>query len=134
MVFLDKLFRWKKKPFKPAQVSASQKLQSGKEKMDKVEARGTGQYAHMLRRPHISEKVSGLGELNQYAFEVEPSSSKPEIARAIRDLYGLAPEQVNIVNMGGRQVRFGRTRGATKGWKKAIVTLPAGKSIDVYKK
>lgn len=134
MSFIDKLFRWKKKPFKPAQISASQKLQSGKEKMDKVEARGTGKYAHVLVRPHTSEKAVALGALNQYVFEVATQATKHEVASAIRDLYGVTPAAVNLINVRGKQTRFGRTQGETKAWKKAIITLPEGKTIDVYKK
>lgn len=138
MSFLDKVFRWKKKPFgeggKPAQTSAPQKFQSGKDKMDKAESHGTGKYAHVLLRPHTSEKAVSQGAQNQYVFEVAPQSSKDQVVSAIGDLYGIVPEQVNIVNMGGKQTRFGKTQGATKSWKKAIITLPSGKTIDVYKK
>lgn len=134
MAFLDKLFRWKKKPFGPAKTSDSQKLQSGKEKTDNVEQHGTGQFAHVLVRPHISEKSSGLQSANQYIFEVGLSASKGEVSRAIEDLFGVRPVAVNITRMSGKLVRFGRSGGRTKGWKKAIITLPEGKAIDVYKK
>lgn len=132
MSFLDKVFRWKKKPFKSAHPSKAD--QSGKEETERIESRGTGKYADVLLRPHISEKSSASAALNQYVFEVSLRTSKHEVAAAINDLYGILPEAVNIINMLGKRVRFGRTQGETKGWKKAIVTLPKGKSIDVYKK
>lgn len=130
MSFVDKLFRWKKKPFRTeaARVTKEPKVT----KVD--EPRGTGKYAHVLLRPHTSEKAVGLAALNQYVFEVNPAVKKQEVDAAIRDLYGVAPLSVNMVNMQGKAVRFGRATGATKGWKKAIITLPPGKTIDVYKK
>ena len=135
MSFIDKLFRWKKKPFKSAHPPLREGGdQSGKEKIDKIESHGTGKYAHVLLRPHTSEKAVSLGVLNQYVFEVAPQTTKQEITFAIFDLYGVTPEAVNLINISGKQIRFGRSQGKTKAWKKAIVTLPEGKTIDVYKK
>lgn len=131
---MDKLFRWKKKPFKPAQISAEQKLQSGKDKAERAEAHGSGKYAHIIVRPHTSEKSAGGQALNQYVFEVVPVATKREIARAVQDIYGVSPNSVHVINMRGKYARFGRTSGTTRAWKKAIITLPEGKSIDVYKK
>ena len=47
-------------------------------------------------------------------------------------MYGITPVSVNIQNVRGKRVRFGRVRGKRKDWKKAIVTLPEGKTINVY--
>lgn len=135
MAFLDKLFRWKKKPFSAKGGSAYGGKEAAKVTEDRAVAeRGTGQYAHVLVRPHTSEQAVALGALNQYVFEIAVGATKHEVASAIRDLYGVIPEAVNIMNVGGKQIRFGRTQGRTKGWRKAIVTLPEGKTIDVYKK
>lgn len=139
MAFIDKLFRWKKKPFgdskkvEPAQISVAQKLQSGKLKKE-GDPHGSGCLAHIIIRPHVSEKASELQKLNRYVFEVDSAANKHDIALAIRDLYGIKPLSITIVNKKSRQIRFGRSAGATKAWKKAMVTLPAGKTIDVYKK
>src|SRR3989338_7071652 len=141
MAFLDKLFRWKKKPF--TEVGKEQKAKSKERELAAESSKpsalspapqGSGQYAHVLLRPHISEKAAGLEYMSQYVFEVNPSATKMEIMRAVKDLYGVAPEAVNIVNMRGKYTRFGRTSGSTRAWKKAMITLPEGKSIDVYKK
>lgn len=138
MAFLDKLFKFKKKPFggtKPAQVSVAKKSQLSKPKKEKEEeAHGSGKLAHVIIRPHISEKSSTLQVLNKYIFEVNPYTTKHEVKRAIKDLYGVLPTIVKMINIRGKQLRFGKTSGQTKRWKKAIVTLPAGKTIDVYKK
>ena len=134
MTFLDKLFRFKRKPFGEVKKKEEDIKLVGKEAKGEPEAQGTGAYAHVLIRPHISEKSSNLGALNQYVFEVNPSATKLEVACAIKDLYGVRPSAVRTIQLSGKQLRFGKTAGATKAWKKAIVTLPAGKTIDVYKK
>lgn len=139
MAFLDKLFRWKKKPFGGGEADTQgQSLRTRtvlEDKPKKVEEpRGSGRLAHVIVRPHISERSSVLQESNQYVFEVGPRVNKDEMRRAVEDLYGVQPTAVKIMNIRGKNLRFGRTPGQTKKWKKAIVTLPAGRTIDVYKK
>lgn len=85
-----------------------------------------------LIKPIITEKASSLGVYNQYVFEVAPKSNKVEIKKAIENLYGVRPLKVNIINMRGKIVRYGRNFGRTRNWKKAIVTLRSGDKIDVY--
>ena len=133
MAFLDKLFRFKKKPFGGGKKSEDAKP-AEKGARAESETHGTGAYAHVLLRPHISEKSSNLVALNQYVFEVDPSVSKPDIVCAVKDLYGVRPSAVRTSRSCGKHLRFGKTEGTTKAWKRAIVTLPEGKSIDVYKK
>ena len=134
MTFLDKLFRFKRKPFGEGKKKAEDIKLAGQEAKGEPEAQGTGAYAHVLIRPHISEKSSNLGALNQYVFEIDPRVSKSHVACAVYDLYGVHPSAVRTIRLSGKQLRFGKTAGTTKAWKKAIITLPKGKSIDVYKK
>ena len=58
--------------------------------------------------------------------------NKIDVKKAIRTIYEVDPIKVNILNLSGRKVRYGKTRGKTKRWKKAIVTLKKGDSIEVY--
>lgn len=132
MAFLDKFFRWKKKPFREEAPKDSKEPKAAKDGAES--AHGSGKYAHIIVRPHTSEKSAGGQELNQYVFEVVPFATKREIARAVNDIYGVSPDSVNVINMRGKYARFGRTSGTTRAWKKAIITLPEGRSIDVYKK
>ena len=135
MAFIDKLFRFKKKHFGGVKKAEDAKpVEAAKGVKGESEAHGTGAYAHVLIRPHISEKSSNLLAFNQYVFEVNPSATKSEVACAIKDLYGVRPSAVRTIRLSGKQLRFGKTAGTTKAWKKAIITLPKGKSIDVYKK
>jgi len=85
-----------------------------------------------LVRPIMTEKVSGLGTQNQYVFEVESRTNKVEIKKAIQNIYNVKVQKVNIINICGRTVRYGRNYGRTKNWKKAIVILEAGEKIGIY--
>jgi len=82
--------------------------------------------------PHVTEKSSPGRGTGKYIFRVRWGATKGEIRYAIWAQYGIRPTHIAVILMQGKRVRFGRTRGATKRWKKAIVTLPKGKTIDVY--
>ena len=86
----------------------------------------------ILVKPLITEKASELGALNKYAFAVNPKMNKIEIKKAIKTVYNVEPISVNILNFSGKKVRYGRVQGRTKAWKKAIVTLKPGDTIEVY--
>lgn len=97
--------------------------------------RSGGQFAESHRvivRPLITEKATHLGKENQYAFVVARQANKIAVARAIQALYSVKPSAVNIINSSGKHKRTGRIVGRRKNWKKAIVTLPKGKSIQIY--
>ncbi len=92
-----------------------------------------GQRAYrILCRPLVTEKASIIAAEGKYVFEVSSQANKVEIAKAIFDLYGIKPIKVNIIKTKGKRVRSGRVSGRRKNRKKAIVTLPKGKSINVY--
>lgn len=85
----------------------------------------------VLLRPIITEKSGVLESQNKYVFEVSLKANKIDIARAVESRYGVKPTAVNIINRVGKTVRHGRSVGARKDWKKAIIALPAGKSIKI---
>ena len=89
-------------------------------------------YYDVLRRPHVTEKTANLQELrNAYAFEVARTANKAEVKKAVETLFSVKVEKVNIINHGGKVRRqFGR-QGRTSPWKKAVVTLSAGQTIEV---
>lgn len=91
-----------------------------------------GQAYRLLVRPLVTEKASIMGSENKYLFEVSKEANKVEIAKAIDDTYGVKPIAVNIINVLGKKTRYGKIKGQRKDWKKAIVQLPAGKTIKVY--
>jgi large subunit ribosomal protein L23 len=86
----------------------------------------------VLLRPLLTEKGSHLGIENKYLFEVGYNTNKIEISHAVENVYGVKPVKVNIVKMAGKIVRRGKYEGRRKNWKKAIVTLPKGKTIQIY--
>ena len=102
------------------------------EKKKGVQKLDTKNAPKVLIRPIISEKATALGINNQYIFEVSRRANKIEVKKAIHHLYGVRPFKVNITNLKGRQVRYGKNEGRTKNWKKAIITLRHGDKIDIY--
>jgi len=89
-------------------------------------------YFHLIRRPLMTEKSSTLQDLNnQYVFEVAPVANKSEIKKAVEVLFSVKVSRVNIINLPGKIRRtFGRP-GMSSGWKKAVVTLKKGDTIEI---
>lgn len=86
----------------------------------------------VIVQPLISEKAAGLAGANQYVFIVRKGANRQQVCTAIKSMYGVSPLGVNILNVRGKKVRFGRKEGTRSDWKKAIVTLPIGQTINVH--
>jgi len=86
----------------------------------------------ILRRPVITEKSTMLGDRGQYVFEVAGDANKIEVKRAVEEVFKVDVRGVNILHMHGKMRRMGRSRGMTRPWKKAIVTLKAGDRIELF--
>lgn len=87
----------------------------------------------VIRRPLFTEKSTRLQELaNQYAFAVDPGANKREIADAVEKLFDVEVVAVRTQNHMGKVRRMGRFAGRTRDWKKAIVTLAEGDTIELY--
>lgn len=85
----------------------------------------------ILKSPQITEKASNLEENNQYVFKVFSTSTKSEIKKAVKEYYGVEAIDVKIINVKPKKKRLGRTTGFQKGYKKAIVKLKKGSTIEV---
>jgi large subunit ribosomal protein L23 len=82
-------------------------------------------------RPLLTERSTVLKEkYNQYVFETSLDASKPDIKRAIEELFKVKVESVRTMTVGGKFRRYGRGGGMRPDWKKAIVTLKTGQKID----
>jgi large subunit ribosomal protein L23 len=81
--------------------------------------------------PVITEKSQRISEANQVVFRVRGDASKPEIKQAIEGLFNVKVTAVNTLNVKGKVKRFRGTVGRRSDWKKAVVTLAEGQSIDV---
>ncbi len=91
----------------------------------------------IIIKPIITEKMTHLGEkLNRYGFMVDRRANKLQIMQAIKDLYGVDVAAVNTMVFSGKnKSRFTKTgviSGRTNTYKKAIVTLAKGETIDFY--
>ena len=79
----------------------------------------------IIVRPIITENSMMMIEAKKYVFEVAKDATKPEIAKAVAEMFGVEVDCVNTINMKKKPKRMGYNRGYTKAWKKAIVTLTA---------
>jgi large subunit ribosomal protein L23 len=89
---------------------------------------------HMYRTllsPLVTEKATALSEKGQVTFKVALDASKPEIAAAVEGLFGVKVLAVNTVLMKGKAKRFKGRPGQRSDWKKAMVRLAPGQSIDL---
>lgn len=85
----------------------------------------------IIREPVLTEKGDRAQMNNQYIFYVSRDANKVEIAQAVKELYGVKPTSVNVINTKGKSVRFGRLQGTRKDRKKAVVTLKQGDTISI---
>ncbi len=81
--------------------------------------------------PFITEKSSFLAGDNKYVFLVTAKANKPEIKKAILNLYNVSPISVHVVNMKGKSVHRGKMVGKRQDFRKAIVTLRKEDKIDL---
>jgi large subunit ribosomal protein L23 len=87
----------------------------------------------IILKPIITEKsMDGISN-KKYTFEVASNATKPEIAKAVEELFGVEVAKVNTINMKKKPKRLGYHFGYTSEWKKAIVTLTASsKEIEFF--
>ena len=88
----------------------------------------------IIRRPlMLTEKGNRLQEEdNQYLFEVASDANKPQIRNAIETLFNVKVEKVRTLLVRGRMRRMGRGHAKTRNWKKAVVSLKSGETIDFF--
>jgi large subunit ribosomal protein L23 len=90
----------------------------------------------ILRRPVITEKTSfQSGMLNQYVFEVDRRANKAQVKEAVETLFDVTVVRVNIMNVPAKRSRRARSRRLLvrrSSYKKAMVTLAPGDTIDVF--
>lgn len=87
--------------------------------------------ANILLSPHVTEKATMVGEgSNQYVFKVLKNANKREIKTAVEKMFNVQVASVSVLNVKGKNKRFGQQMGRRKDWKKAYVRLAAGHDID----
>lgn len=85
----------------------------------------------VIKRILVTEKSTVARDAsNKYFFEVDPKANKVEITSAVEKLFKVKVVDVRVMHVLGKKKRVGRTIGQKSSWKKAIVTLAAGSSIE----
>ncbi|MFH1286481.1 MAG: 50S ribosomal protein L23 [Candidatus Magasanikbacteria bacterium] len=118
---------------KAPKAQSKSKTENVEKKKVGVAAKATYGKAHrVLVSPLVSEKAAVAEAEGKYTFMVDPAASKTEIKKAIKSVYGTTPQKVRVMNIEGKRVRFGSQFGRRKDWKKAVVTMPKGKTISIH--
>ncbi|KAF5042556.1 50S ribosomal protein L23 [anaerobic digester metagenome] len=91
----------------------------------------------IIIKPVVPEKMTLLGEkLQRYGFIVQKSANKLQIKKAVEEIYGVEVTEVNTMNYDGkaksRFTKAGLLTGRSNSYKKAIITLAEGETIDFY--
>jgi len=86
----------------------------------------------ILIRPLITERSTALMEEGKYVFVVAKAANKIQIAQAVAEIFKVKVEAVNTVNVKGKVKRVGRNLGKRSDYKKAIVKLAAGETIQFF--
>ncbi len=85
----------------------------------------------VLLRPHLTEKTSSGAEKNKYVFVVSKDTNRIEVKKAVEARYQVEVARVNVVNTQGKERKRGRQVGWRPGYKKAVVTLEEGQTIEI---
>jgi len=86
----------------------------------------------VLLAPVVSEKSYSLIEDNKYSFRVHPEAHKTQVRQAVEQLFDVKVASVNIIKVKSKPKRRNFIEGRRPGWKKAIVRLAPGDSIDIF--
>ena len=118
----------------PAQKKEKKIAASKTDAQIKVARKASGQAGRILNQARVTEKASNLAQINQYVFDVIVTANKNEISRAVEGYYGVDVVGVNVLNIAGKRRR--RAKGIAVGldYRKAIVTVKKGQSIEIMPK
>ena len=86
----------------------------------------------ILIRPLVTEHTTDLMQDGKFVFVVDKRANKIQIAQAVKEIFNVTVENVNTMNVKGKTKRRGRTVGRTNSYKKAIVKLKAGDTIELF--
>jgi large subunit ribosomal protein L23 len=89
-------------------------------------------YSDILIQPVVTEKANALREQNKYVFIVHPSATKTEIKEAVAKLFNVKVVDCTTINVMGKQKRLRGKPGRTSSFKKAIVRVAAGETIQAF--
>ncbi len=99
--------------------------------MTAVKKYNAEQLMNVVLAPVVSEKSTFVADKNrQYVFRVDDRATKPEIKAAIELMFKTKVDDVTVLNVRGKDRRFGRLSGRRRSWKKAYVRLAEGQEIN----
>jgi large subunit ribosomal protein L23 len=88
--------------------------------------------SQVVLAPIVSEKSYAASTRGTYTFKVHPDSHKTQIRQAIEELFDVKVTRVNVIKVQPKPKRRGLYRGTRPGWKKAVVQLRAGDTIEIF--
>ena len=88
--------------------------------------------AQVLIEPVVSEKSYHQITENRYTFKVHKDAHKTQIRQAVEEMFDVKVERVNVIKVQAKPKRRGTFRGTRPGWKKAVVQLRAGDTIEIF--
>jgi large subunit ribosomal protein L23 len=86
----------------------------------------------VLLAPVVSEKSYSLIDDRKYSFKIHPDAHKTQVRQAVEELFDVKVERVNIVKVQAKPKRRGVNKGIRPGWKKAIVQVAEGQTIEIF--
>jgi large subunit ribosomal protein L23 len=86
----------------------------------------------ILLAPVVSEKSYNLIEQGKYVFRIHPDAHRTQVRQAVEQLFDVHVEGVNISKVQAKPKRRGLSKGVKPGWKKAIVQLREGETIEIF--
>ena len=88
--------------------------------------------SQVILAPIVSEKSYASSTRGSYAFRVHADAHKTQIRQAVEELFNVHVERVNVIQVRSKPKRRGLVKGRKPGWKKAIVQIKAGESIEIF--
>jgi large subunit ribosomal protein L23 len=86
----------------------------------------------VLLAPVVSEKSYSLIGEGKYVFRIHPDAHRTQVRQAVEELFGVHVERVNVLKVQPKPKRRGLSKGIRPGWKKAIVQLREGETIEIF--
>jgi large subunit ribosomal protein L23 len=86
----------------------------------------------ILLAPVVSEKSYSHLPERKYTFRVHPNAHKTQVRQAVEQLFGVKVERVNVITVQAKPKRRGLSKGTKPGWKKAVVQLREGDTIEIF--
>lgn len=88
-------------------------------------------HCDIILSPVFTEKMTNIADIAKYAFKVDPRANKKDVKEAVEAIFSTKVDNVNILNRKPKNKLFKGKRGRTTTFKRAIVTLEKGKTLDL---